>query len=107
MSTLAKPTFGTAGPLSAPDVCVIDGYGPLMRGPHVHGFLDSTQGLLDRGAKTLAISLAQVPYADSYGGSSLVAIFHLACRGGAGVKCFRAARQCSQQVTARHSVGSL
>ena len=93
MPTLAEPTLAGTGPLSVPDVCVIDVIGPLMGGLRVHGFRDLTQGLLDRGARNLAINLAAVPYADSYGVGSLVAAFNLARQAGAGIKFFGASER--------------
>ena len=102
MPTLAKPTLGREGPLSVADVCVIDVIGPLMGGLRVHGFRDLTQGLLDRGAKNLAINLAQVPYADSYGLGSLVATFNLACQAGAGIKFFAPSERLVQALKRLH-----
>jgi anti-sigma B factor antagonist len=90
MPALAEPSVGTDGPLSAPDVCVVDVIGPLVVGHRVRDFCDLTQGLLERGTKNLAVNLAEVPYADSYGVGSLVATFNLACQAGAGVKFFAA-----------------
>jgi anti-anti-sigma regulatory factor len=93
MPTLAEPILGRDEPLSAPDVCVIDVIGPLSGELRVHNFRDLTQGLLGRGAKNLAINLAQVPYADSYGVGSLVATFNLAYQAGAGIKFFAASER--------------
>jgi anti-sigma B factor antagonist len=102
MPTLAEPTVGIDGPLSVPDVCVIDLIGPLIAGPRVHNFRDLTQSMLDRGAKKLAINLAQVPHADSYGVGSLVASFNLACQAGAGIKFFAASERLVEALKRLH-----
>ena len=100
--TLAEPTLGRNGPLSMTDVCVIDLIGPLIGGLRVHGFRDLTQGLLDGGAKSLAVNLAQVPYADSYGVGSLVAAFNLASQAGAQIKFFAASERLVQALKRLH-----
>ena len=101
-STLAEPTLTGTGPFSVPDVCVIDVIGPLSGGRRVHGFRDLTQGLLDRGARNLAINLAAVPYADSHGVGSLVAAFNLARQAGAGIKFFAASERLVQALNRLH-----
>ena len=67
MLTLAEPTSARNGPLSVPDVCVVDLSGHLTGGQRAHGLRDLTHGLFDRGAKNLAVNLTEVPDADSYG----------------------------------------
>jgi anti-sigma B factor antagonist len=100
--TLAEPTIARGGALSVLDVCVIELSGPLLGAPRVDSFCDLTEGLLDRGAKNLAINLAQVPYADSYGVGSLVATFNLACQAGARIRFFAASQRLAEALKRLH-----
>ncbi len=57
-------------------VTIIDLVGPLIREVPVHALPDRIGELLGRGVRDLAINLAEVPYADSFGVGSLVAAYN-------------------------------
>ena len=102
MRTHVEPTLGGIGPfvMPGPELCVVDRevdgvtvidlIGPLVRELPVHTFRDQIQELLDGGTKNLAINLAEVPYADSYGVGGLVTAYNLVRQAGGRVKFFAA-----------------
>ena len=69
-------------------VTVIDLVGPLVREPSVHALADRIQELLDKGVRGLAINLAEVPYADSYGVGGLVAAGNSVRQAGGKIRFF-------------------
>jgi anti-sigma B factor antagonist len=71
-------------------VSVIDLTGPLVRELSVLAFLEQIRELLDQGARSFAINLADVPYADSYGVGGLATAHNLVQNSGGRIKFFAA-----------------
>jgi anti-anti-sigma factor len=69
-------------------VTIIDLDGPLVRELSVHALPDRIRELLGRGVRDLAINLAEVPYADSWGVGCLVAAFNLVRQAGGKIRFF-------------------
>jgi anti-sigma B factor antagonist len=102
MRVHSEQSFTGAGAFSMPspdlsvvdrtenDVAVIDLAGPLVGERPVHGLHDRIRQLLDLGTQSFAINLAEVPYADSYGLSGLMAAYKLIQGAGGRITFFAA-----------------
>jgi anti-sigma B factor antagonist len=86
--------------MSIPDLCVVDREvegvtvidlaGPLIRELPVRVFRDQIQDLLRGGTRYLAVNLAGVAYADSFGVGGLVSAYNLARQPGGKIRFYGA-----------------
>jgi anti-sigma B factor antagonist len=71
-------------------VSVIHLTGPLVGEAGVLAFRHQIRELLDQGTRNFAVSLAEVPYTDSYGLGGLAAAYNLVQQAGGRIKFFAA-----------------